>query len=70
VNINNIIINNQYGFRSDHSACMAILDMYNHITESIDDHRVSAGIFIDLSNAFDTLNHELLLVKLENYSIR
>jgi len=70
VNINNIIINNQYGFRRDHSVYMAILDMYNHRTESIDDHKVSAGIFIDLSKVFDTLNPELLLVKLENYGIR
>jgi len=44
--------------------------MYNHITESIDDHRVSAGIFIYFSKAYDTLNHELLFVKLENYGIR
>jgi len=65
VNINNITMNDQYGFRRDHSAYMAILDMYNHITESIDDHTVSSGIFIDLSKAFDTLNHELLLVKLK-----
>ena len=70
VNVNNIIINNQYGFRRDHSAYMAILDMCNYITESIDEHNFSAGVFIDLSKAFDTLNQDLLLHKLEGYGIR
>ena len=67
---NNILINNQYGFRSAHSTYMAMLDMVNKVSESIDNHEVSIGIFIDLSKAFDTLNHGVLLGKLEHYGIR
>jgi len=43
LNTSNIIVNNQYGFRRDHSAYMAILDMYDFLTKSIDEHKVSAG---------------------------
>ena len=70
INVNNILLNNQYGFRSKHSSYMALLDMYNRVTDSIDNHEVSVGIFIDLSKAFDTLDHSLLLQKLYHYSIR
>ena len=66
----NILINNQYGFRHMHSTYMAMLDMVNKVSESIDNHEVSIGIFIDLSKAFDTLNHSILLRKLEHYGIR
>ena len=67
---NNILINNQYGFRPVHSTYMAMLDMVNKVSESIDNHEVSIGIFIDLSKAFDTLNHSILLSKLKLYGIR
>ena len=66
----NILVNNQYGFRRMHSTYMAILDMFDKVSESIDKHEVSIGVFIDLSKAFDTLNHTILLEKLEHYGIR
>ena len=40
--------------------------MYNHISDSIDKHKVSVGVFVDLSKAFNTLNHERLFNKLEH----
>ena len=52
------------------STSMALLDMYNHISRAIDNHEVAIGVFIDLSKAFDTLTHSILLRKLEYYGIR
>jgi hypothetical protein len=65
-----ILIKNQFGFRSNHSTYMAIQDMYNKISQSIDNREYSIGIFVDLSKAFDTINHDILFCKLEHYGIR
>ena len=65
-----ILIDNQYGFRPKRSTYMALMQMYDKISTAIDNNEYSVGIFIDLSKAFDTLNDEILLKKLENYGIR
>ena len=66
----NILSDAQYGFRSKHSAYMALIDMYDKVTKSIDDRQATLGVFIDLQKAFDTVNFEILLKKLEHYGIR
>ena len=63
----NILYDQQYGFRSKHSTQHAILDVVNTIIQNIDNGKFSCGVFIDLKKPFDTVNHEILLVKLENY---
>ena len=49
---------------------MAIVDMYDRISKSIDDGEYAVGVFIDLSKAFDTLDHNVLIAKLEYYGVR
>ena len=66
----NIICDSQYGFRQNHSTELAILEMVEKITDSIDKKRIPMGIFIDLKKAFDTIDHEILVNKLKFYGIR
>jgi hypothetical protein len=66
----NILVQNQYGFRKNHSTYMAAIEMLDKISAAIDNGEHPIGIFIDLSKAFDTINHSILLDKLEYYGIR
>ena len=70
INKNDILYDLQYGFRNKHSTQHAILDIVNTIHSNMDNRKYSCGIFIDLKKAFDTVNHEILLTKLEHYGIR
>ena len=66
----NILCPNQYGFRPNRTIHMALNDFYTKVTEDLDNKLHSIGIFLDLSKAFDTLNHSILINKLSLYGIR
>ena len=66
----NILYENQFGFRKNNSTIYAVMQITEKIKESIDKGKFGCGIFIDLRKAFDTVNHDILLLKLEHYSIR
>ena len=65
-----ILCSNQFGFRSNHDTSMAVIDMVDEISSAMDSSRFSIGVFVDLPKAFDTLNHKILLTKLNHYGIR
>ena len=60
----------QFGFRENHCIDHALISITEDIRSTLDNKRYGCGIFIDLQKAFDTVNHEILLKKLEHYGIR
>ena len=65
-----VLTSNQFGFRNNYSTAMAVLEMVDKISDAIDNKCYSIGVFVDLSKAFDTLDHDILLGKLAYYGIR
>ena len=65
-----ILHDDQFGFRKGHSTSHALHKSVDSITKSLANGRHVLGIFIDLSKAFDTLDHNILLSKLEHYGVR
>ena len=57
----NLLTENQYGFRSSRSTSLALLQLVEEISSSLDKAKFTVGVFIDLSKAFDTIDHSLLL---------
>ena len=55
-----ILYEHQYGFRQNFSTDLALLELSDKIAESIDEKKFTIGVFVDLSKAFDTLNHGIL----------
>ena len=68
-NKNDALYDNQYGFRTKRSCEHAIQEMVGHLLKSRNENKHSIGVFLDLSKAFDTLDHAVLIRKLEQYGI-
>ena len=60
----------QFGFRKGHSTEHAIAQLADQIHESFENDNYTLGVFIDLSKTSDTIDHAILLKKLENYGIK
>ena len=67
---NNLFYKIQYGFRKNHSTELAALELIDRIKCDLDKGNVPVAIFFDLSKAFDTLDHLILLKKLSFYGIK
>ena len=68
--LNDVFFLNQFGFRKKHSTAHSLIEITEQIKESVDEGKFGCGIFIDLKKAFDTVNHQILLTKLEHYGVR
>ncbi len=65
-----LLFDSQFGFRCNHSTTDAILEFIGKVIKGFDKGDKTLAVFLDLSKAFDTLPHETLLQKLQNFGIR
>ena len=65
--LNNLFCDKQYGFRKYHSTELADLNVVDIIVNHMENGNTPSAIYLDLSKAFDTLNHSISLDKLKFY---
>ena len=68
--LHSIIYPKQYGFRAGFSTTHSLIGTTETINKTIEAKKYGCDTFIDLKKAFDTVNHKILLQKLEHYGIR
>ena len=67
---NNFLFYKQFGFQLNNSTKHVILQLVNDISSSFERGEYTLRIFIDLSKTFDTVDHEILISKLDHYGIK
>ena len=70
LDVNNVLQQHQYGFRKKYSTKLSVVNLSNALLKSIDEGKLTIGVFIDFQKAFDTINHDILISKLSHYGIR
>ena len=68
--LHQILYSLQFGFLANHSIDHALTSRTETIKNSLDNHKIGCGICLDLNKAFDTVNHDILVMKLDFYGIR
>ena len=70
LNIHNCLTDLQFGFRANHSTSHALISITEKIRDALDNNKFACSVFIDLKKAFDTVDHNILIAKLEYYGAR
>ena len=68
--LNSIFYVSQFGFQKGRSTSHSLIEIVENIRDCMDNKMYGCGIFIDLKKAFDTVNHDILIKKLEHYGVR
>ena len=67
---NNLFYEKQFGFQASNSTEHAVIQLISQILDAFNENKYTLGIFIDLSKAFDTVDHNILLKKLDMDGIK
>ena len=70
LNDNNLLFHKQFGFREGHSTDHTLIKLIDSIYDSFNQNKYTLGVFIDLSKAFDTIDYNILINKLNLYGIK
>ena len=68
--MNNVIYDLQFGFRQKYSTSHALIRLTDKLREQLDSGNFAGGIFFKLQKALDTVDHDILIEKLNHYGIR
>ena len=66
----NILSPEQFGFTTNSSTELAITTIYDKFLDNLDKNQYTCAIFLDIKKAFDSLDHKILLKKLDHYGFR
>ena len=66
---NKLFYSGQYGFRPGHSTELAAARFVNELVMDIHNYKIPTSVLTDLSKAFDTLNHDILISKLKHHGV-
>ena len=67
---NSVLADEQFGFRPKSSTMVAAFNLINEVLEALNSKKIVGGIFCELRKAFDSVDHDILLPKLEFYGVR
>ena len=64
--ITKILSDLQFGFRQQYSTCHILINITENIRKALDDGNIGCGVFVDWQKAFDTVDHKILISKIES----